>query len=424
MQPTTTEIVATVLFAIAVLHTFACSRITHLAHSFPEDSMWRNVFHLLGEVEAVFGFWAALLVGYVAVAVGSQAVVKYFDTLNFTEPAFVFVIMTVASTKPVIDLAGRLIKMVAVAVPLPREAAVYFAALVLGPLLGSFITEPAAMTVTALILKHRYFDREISDRLKYATIAVLFVNVSIGGVLTPYAAPPVLMVATKWNFDLAFMASHFGWKAAIACALNSALATAVNFREIRSLAGTPNTESTDQSPLWLIAAHVVFLALIVMNSHHLAIFVGIFLFFMGATSITRKYQSELNLRSSLMVAFFLGGLVVLGGMQTWWLEAVLKKLDTLTLFLGCTALTAITDNAALTFLGSQVSNPTFDYKFALVAGAVAGGGLTVIANAPNPAGFSILQERFGKDGISPLKLFLAAFIPTLIAMACLWLLPR
>ncbi len=424
MQPTTTEIVATVIFAIAVLHTFACSRITHIAHSFPEDSMWRQVFHLLGEVEAVFGFWAALLICYVAVAVSHEAAVKYIDSLNFTEPAFVFVIMTVASTKPVIDLAGRLIKLLANIVPLPREAAVYFMALVLGPLLGSFITEPAAMTVTALILKHRYFDREISDRLKYATIAVLFVNISIGGVLTPYAAPPVLMVATKWNFDLAFMATHFGWKAALACVFNSALATAVNFREIRGLAGSPTTESTEQSPLWLIGAHVAFLALIVMNSHHVAIFVGIFLFFMGATSITRKYQSELNLRSSLMVAFFLGGLVVLGGMQTWWLEAILKKLDTLALFLGCTALTAITDNAALTFLGSQVSNPTFDYKFALVAGAVAGGGLTVIANAPNPAGFSILQERFGKDGISPLKLFIAAFIPTLIAMACLWILPR
>jgi Na+/H+ antiporter NhaD/arsenite permease-like protein len=156
----------------------------------------------------------------------------------------------------------------------------------------------------------------------------------------------------------------------------------------------------------------------------MAVFVGIFLFFIGVTSITREYQSELNLRSSLMVAFFLGGLIVLGGLQQWWLEPLLAQMSSLTLFLGATGLTAITDNAALTYLGSQVSNPTFDYQYALVAGAVAGGGLTVIANAPNPAGYSILQDRFGEDGISALKLFLYALVPTLIAMACLWLTPR
>jgi len=420
--------IATFLFAVAVLHTFACSQILRVAHRFPEGSIARNVFDLLGEVEAVFGFWAAILIGLMALLVGKADALKYIDGLVFTEPVFVFVIMTVASTRPVIDLASRLIQLLAYAVPAPREAAVYFSALLLGPLLGSFITEPAAMTVTALILKHRYYDREveISDRLKYITIAVLFVNVSIGGVLTPYAAPPVLMVAgpEKWNWDVAFMFTHFGWKAAIACAINAALATAANFKEIRGLSATPAAKPEDQAPNWLIGVHLAFLALIVINSHHMAIFVGVFLFFMGVTSITKKYQSELNLRSSLMVAFFLGGLVVLGGLQNWWLEPLLKKLDTLALFLGCTALTAITDNAALTYLGSQVSNPTMDYKFALVAGAVAGGGLTVIANAPNPAGFSILQARFGKDGISPLKLFLSALIPTLVAMACLWFLPR
>lgn len=426
MQPTQIEYVATALFAIAVAHTFLCGRILHFAHRFPEDSIGRNVLHLLGEVEAVFGFWAALMLGCMYVMAGKKEVLAYVDNLVFTEPAFVFVIMTVASTKPVIDLAARLIQGVSYVIPIPREAAVYFSALTLGPLLGSFITEPAAMTVTALILKHRYYDREISDRLKYITIAVLFVNVSIGGVLTPYAAPPVLMVAgpEKWNWDLAFMFTTFGWKAALACAINAALATAVNFKEVRTLGTAPVANTEVRSPLWLIGVHLVFLALIVLNSHHMAIFVGLFLFFMGATSITKQYQSELNLRSSLMVAFFLGGLVVLGGKQNWWIEPLLKKMDTLALFLGCTGLTAITDNAALTYLGSQVSNPTMDYKYALVAGAVAGGGLTVIANAPNPAGFSILQERFGKDGISPLKLFLSAFIPTLIAMACLWLLPR
>jgi hypothetical protein len=424
MNPTTVELAATILFALGIIHTFLASKFAHLAHQYPEHSVRRNTFHLLGEVEAVFGFWAALLVCFIAISKGTHAAVEYVESRAFIEPAFVFVIMTVASTKPVIDFANSVILLASRVIPLPREVAVYIACLVLGPLMGSFITEPAAMTVTALILKHRFYDRGLSDRLKYLTLGVLFVNVSIGGVLTPYAAPPVLMVAGKWNWDTAFMMSHFGWKAALACSFNAVLSAVVNFKELKTLSATPPATQSSGTPFWLIAVHLAFLALIVLNSHHMAVFIGIFLFFMGVTSITRKYQSELSLRGSLMVAFFLGGLIILGGLQQWWLEPLLKKMSSLVLFLGCTGLTAITDNAALTYLGSQVSNPTFDYQYALVAGAVAGGGLTVIANAPNPAGYSILQDRFGDDGISALKLFLYASVPTLIAMACLWLTPR
>ena len=88
--------------------------------------------------------------------------------------------------------------------------------------------------------------------------------------------------------------------------------------------------------------------------------------------------------------------------------------------MGSTALTGIIDNAALTYLGSQVSGLGESIKYSLVAGAVTGGGLTIIANAPNPAGFSILKEFFGKEGISPFMLLVAALIPTLIAGLCFW----
>lgn len=48
-----------------------------------------------------------------------------------------------------------------------------------------------------------------------------------------------------------------------------------------------------------------------------------------------------------------------------------------------------------------------DFKYAVVAGAVTGGGLTVIANAPNPAGMTILKPCFKDEAVSPLGLFLA-----------------
>ena len=128
------------------------------------------------------------------------------------------------------------------------------------------------------------------------------------------------------------------------------------------------------------------------------------------------------MKASFLVGFFLAGLVTLGGLQSWWLKPLLSSMGDLVLFLGATSLTAITDNAALTYLGSLVELSEAS-KYALVAGAVAGGGLTVIANAPNPAGFGILKDTFGPDGINPVRLFLYALIPTLIGMSCLWFLP-
>jgi Na+/H+ antiporter NhaD/arsenite permease-like protein len=147
---------------------------------------------------------------------------------------------------------------------------------------------------------------------------------------------------------------------------------------------------------------------------------GLFLFFIGLVTITMEYQEELKIRESLLVAFFLGGLVVLGGFQKWWLEPLLNSMNTSSMYFGSTVLTAFLDNAALTYLGSQVPNIDETMKYALVAGAVTGGGLTVIANAPNPAGFSILSSSFGKEGINPLKLFAFASPPTLVAIILFW----
>lgn len=423
MNPTTLEIIATSLFATAILHTFACSRFQHYSHQFPPESARASFFHLLGEVEVVFGFWAGILIAVQTFLIGAHETIVHLEGQNFTEPAFVFAIMTVAATAPVIRLARRAIVQAARPIPFNREISIYLACLTLGPLLGSLITEPAAMTVTALILRARYYNRGVSERFKYATIGTLFVNISIGGTLTSFAAPPVLMVAGTWQWDAVFMLQTFGWKAALAVAINALVAATILRKELKRLPPAAVNPDELAIPAWVSALHLIFLGLIVATSHHPVIFLGIFLYFLGVTAITRKWQEPLKLRESLLVAFFLGGLVILGGFQQWWLSTVIRSLSPGPLFLGATVLTSFTDNAALTYLASQVEHVSDAFKYAVVAGAVAGGGLTVIANAPNPAGFSILQERFEPDGISPLRLALAALPPTLVAMACLWFLP-
>jgi di/tricarboxylate transporter len=84
------------------------------------------------------------------------------------------------------------------------------------------------------------------------------------------------------------------------------------------------------------------------------------------------------------------------------------------LFLGAAILTAFNDNALITYLATLVPNMEDALKIAVVEGAVTGGGLTVIANAPNPAGQALLNRFFGGT-ISPLGLLAGALIPTIIA---------
>ncbi|MEO6824727.1 MAG: putative Na+/H+ antiporter [Nitrosospira sp.] len=412
MTPTAIQIIGAALFAVAILHTFSTRFFEHLAHVRPAHA---GIWHLLGEVEVVFGFWALVLVVMMFATDGATVATQYIDSRNFTEPMFVFAIMVIAGTRPILQTAMAGVRILARTIPLPGSMGFYFTVLALVPLLGSFITEPAAMTLAALILADRIFARGISSRLKYATLGVLFVNISIGGTLTPFAAPPVLMVAGKWHWDIAFMMSAFGWKAAIAVAVNALGATLLFRKELGQLLPADSGGGSGPVPRFLVVVHLAFLAGVVVFAHHPAMFMGLFLFFLGVAHAYSRHQDPLILREGLLVAFFLAGLVVLGGQQQWWLQPVLMSMSSDAVFFGAAILTAFTDNAALTYLGSLVEGLSDDFKYALVAGAVTGGGLTIIANAPNPAGIAILRGHFKDEAVHPLGLLLAALPPTIIA---------
>lgn len=414
LSPTTLQIIAAVLFAVAIIHTFSTKYFEHLAHTRPAHS---GLWHLLGEVEIVFGFWALVLAVTMVMVESTDAMKQYVNSRNFTEPLFVFVIMVVAATRPILQTSKQLVEVLAKLIPGKGGISTYFIVLTVVPLLGSFITEPAAMTLAALMLADKFFSKDISSKLKYATIGVLFVNISIGGTLTAYAAPPVLMVAGTWNWDTAFMLTHFGWKAAIAVFVNGIAVTLLFAKELArvSMAKNPFSESPTV-PMPLVLIHIAILAGIVLFAHYPPLFIGLFLLFMGIATAYSAHQDRLILREGLLVAFFLGGLVVLGGQQQWWLQPLLVNMSSDAVFYGATALTAITDNAALTYLGSLVEGLSDEFKYSLVAGAVTGGGLTIIANAPNPAGVAILRRYFDEGAVSPTGLLVSALLPTLVAL--------
>jgi hypothetical protein len=409
---TTIQLIAAIIFAIALVHTFATKSFERLAHHHPKHA---GLLHLLGEIEIVFGFWAFVLIVVMALVSGGKEALDYAESRQYTEPLFVFVIMVIAASRPVLDIVKALIALVARMLPLNTAVAHVWLCLALVPLIGSLITEPAAMTLAALMLGPLIFRQGIPEWLKYAALGVLFVNVSIGGTLTSFAAPPVLMVATTWNWDSAFMAANFGWKAAIAVVINATGVTFLLRSYIKDFAAQDAQQPEPGVPLIVSLIHLVFLSSVVVFAHHPVIFLGLFLFFLGYTKAYEQFQNPLILKEGLLVGFFLAGLVVLGGMQQWWLQPIVAGLEPTALFFGALGLTAITDNAALTYLGSLIDGMSDAAKYMLVAGAVAGGGLTVIANAPNPAGVALLRQGFNDESIGVLGLLLGALLPTAVA---------
>jgi Na+/H+ antiporter NhaD/arsenite permease-like protein len=162
---------------------------------------------------------------------------------------------------------------------------------------------------------------------------------------------------------------------------------------------------------------------LMLTEHRPVLMLGGFLIFLAFTTATSRWQPVPGLRGPALVGFFLAGLVVLGGVQGWWISPVLGRMGEGALLAVSTFLTAFNDNAAVTYLASQV--PAFSVagpeaealRHAVLAGALAGGGLTVIANAPNPAGQSILSPWFA-EGVSAWKLLLWALVPTLLSLVC------
>lgn len=485
-----------------------------------------ELFHFLGEVEAVFGIWVIALAGAIVYFHDWKTVVYYIShDVNFIEPLFVVVIMTLASTRPILKLAELIMWKIA---NLFRGTltAWWLTILTLGPILGSLITEPAAMTISALLLAEKLYVLQPTEKFKYATIGLLFVNISVGGTLSHFAAPPVLMVAGPWDWGMLHMITEFGWKAVIGILISNGVYFFVFRRELAQLQEKfaklalkdeiqkkymkrkdleiefdnmeyilndklgftaafhekclrmkertvqrlkdklesevveknidlsilkeafderfeeikrremrktipglmPENERPefydaewdnrdDVVPVWVILVHVAFMVWTIVNAHYPALFISGMLFFLGFAQVTSPYQNRIDLKPPLLVGFFLGGLVIHGGVQGWWIEPVISNLADFPLMIGATVLTAFNDNAAITFLSTLVPGLTDNLKYAVVAGAVAGGGLTVIANAPNPAGQAILKKYF-KNGISPAGLLKAALIPTIVMLAC------
>jgi len=449
------NVAATIIFLCAILHTFAAGLFQSWGHRVEERhharrkeqghapdkraesggivSFKAKLLHICGEVEVIFALWAVPLLLFAWGYHGWKNVELFVSRdSSFTEPLFVVVIMAISASRPVVRFAERCLSLVAQRLG-GGPAGWWLSVLTMAPLLGSLITEPAAMTISAMLLARKFYELRPRKAFAYATLGLLFVNISVGGVLTNFAAPPVLMVAAKWGWSSWFMLSTFGWHAVLAIIVCNALYFLTFRGEFKKLRD-PRDKIVDgdiarhwhdrdvRVPPWITLTHLVFLAWTVYTAHFPLLFFAGFLAYTGFVTGTKRHQNPLAMRGPLLVGLFLAGLVIHGRCQGWWLEPMISNgPGEWELMLGATILTGFNDNALITFLASQVPGLSDSLKYAVMAGAIAGGGLTVIANAPNPAGQGILKSYFG-GSVNPFGLLLAALVPTAIVVCAFMLL--
>ena len=311
------NLVVTLLFLGAIVHTFMAGKFMAIAHRLEEKhaaamdknsehyvdgkssvSFKATVFHFLGEVEAIFGIWVLPLFLVIALwpGLGFQTAVHYIDVQDYTEPVFVVVIMAIASSRPILQLARDALSIVA-GIGKRSPAAWWLSILTIAPVLGSFITEPAAMTIAALLLGQQFYKYKPAPVFAYATLGLLFVNVSVGGTLTHFAAPPVLMVATGWEWNIQHMLTTFGWRAILGIIVSNTIYFAVFRKHFATLVNNapspvPTQEAEPEEaavPAWIVAVHVGFVAWTVFTLHHPPLFVG------GLPRFHRLYRWHLPL---------------------------------------------------------------------------------------------------------------------------------
>jgi hypothetical protein len=419
--------IAFLIFVIAIIHTFFARKITHLSHKLKNHYKGQNPTPLqlffveflffMGEVEVILGIWVIPLLIAMTYFFNWDTAIHYLNGISYSEPLFVVVVMALASTNPILKFAEDCLDRIA-KIGNSSVQSYWWTLLTVGPLLGSFITEAASMTICALLLAKRFYALKPTPKFAYATLGLLFTNISVGGVLTNYAAPPVLMVVKAWDYTNSYMFKNFGLKA-IAGILISNLLYYIIFRsEFKTMQKNRNNlknenQTENAIPAWVTISHLLFLSWMVIHLHYPVIFIGSFLIYLGFYKATLPFQNTLELQTPILVGFFLSGLIIHGHLQEWWLGPILQDVSKEFLMSIALVLTAFNDNAQITFLASLIPNFDASMKYAIMAGAITGGGLTIIANAPNLVGQSFLKNYFS-GGISALRLFLGAITPTII----------
>lgn len=433
LNPTPFQLTSTLILFFATVHMFCTPWLYRRSLAYAkkkEESAkhWKHyhflseIYFLISEVEVVFGIWLIPLLAFFSWFEGWRPALAYLNSRDYGHALYIMVVLVVIGSRPIITLAELVLEWFA-RLGKDTPAAWWWTILIVGPLLGSFIKEPAAMVLSAILLTRKFYPFKPSPLFQYATLGLLFANISVGGMLTNFASRALFIVADHWNWDMLYMLKNFGWKAVVAIISATAVYYLIFRKEFarfpKKLETVEKEESYQPAPIWITIVHLFFLAGIVLTSETPALFIGIFILFLGFWRATLFYQKRLHLQSAILVGFFFAGLIIHGELQSWWVVPIIQKLSNIGVMEASFILSSVMDNAIVGYLTVQIPQIDDLKHYLIISGAMAAGGLTLVANAPNPLGYSILRASFD-ERLSFLYLFLGALFPSLLFLGIFW----
>lgn len=428
------QIGALACFILSIVHIFMIPVFARLYRNyqnkriaFPED--WKRFlwlgewYRLMSTIELVFLLWSVPLFFWFLYTEGYKGTMAYLNTRNYTFSMFIIVMWLLLGSKPIsyaVEHAFAKIANIGRQSPKSWWLTVMFVA----PLSTIFLRETGAIIIATTLLAKYFYDLSPSTRFSYATMGLLFSNVSIGGLLTTSSSRSLSMILRTLRWDNYEVMTHFGWKALLAICLSTTVYYYLFRREFhhfpRKIEHIINAGR--KIPIWIICVHIA-MAFAAMRFRSAPVLMGgVCIFYVFFHRLTVFYQNKIDFWKVCCLGVFFIGMSFVGGLQEWWILKLVKNSSDFGYMWAAYILSIFLDNVLVNLMMHDLPVVTDCYLYLVVAGCMSAGGLTLIANTPNIVSFATLRPFFQKPSFSFWKLFLASLFPSVLALMLFWLL--
>lgn len=406
MEATPFQLVSTICFALAIIHVFFSDKFQKKAAASKGGA--HTFYAFFGNTTLIFGIWLIPTLICMFIFEGHEALQEAFESLNYREPFAYFVLITIATVRPMIQLFHFVLAKISDLFG-NRLSLFWGSALFLSALIGGIFSPIAVMTLLCLYLSSTFFTLKPSRHLTYFTFATILIVISASATIFPV------------NFNFFFQLvdpnlSHrelfrlFGYKALIAIALLIGLGMRMFKKEFLALQQKASNITHDKGPI--TARHLFYFLIFLLasfgseNAYILLMAIAITIIIHKAFYREKGKEGELKLYLPLTIAFFTATLEIFARLQTWWAAELLSSLDQVQTFFWTYALTGLNEHVPL-----EASHITRNVSFLAV---VAGGGLTLIAKSANIVAKKILKHNFPDQAVSPFRHLIYAIPLTLL----------
>ncbi|MBQ8498549.1 putative Na+/H+ antiporter [Chlamydia sp.] len=421
-----------ILFFSAVIHTFLTPWLTRLYEEYQHKKMlfperWRQYLWLseflriVSRVELVFVLWAVPLFFLFLYTEGYRVTMAYFDSRNYVFSLFIIVMLILLESRPIEYFSQKIFATIA---KIGNQSPIcwWWTIMIAAPLSAFFLKESGAMIIAATLLSKHFYKFSPSPKLCYATMGLLFSNISISGLTSSFSSRALLTILPEIKWTNSFIISHFSWKVVLAILVSTTIFFCIFRKEFKKFPKTipSSTMMSDRVPLWIIFIHVLLVGCVIL-SRAIPLFLGFLLvFYLGFQRFTIFYQNPIKTAKVCFVGLFYIGIVIFGELQEWWVLDLMHGMPDFGYMMTSYLFSIFLDNALVNHIVHNLPMANDCYLYLVLVGSMSAGGLTLVSNMPNIVGYLILRPTFPHSDISLIRLFLSAVVPSIVSLSVFW----